>query len=192
MPLMPAPPMPTKWMRERSVKLVEHQRAPPSSSRRSAMSADGARGAPATAPPGPCAARRRAVGEQRREPRGEPLGRELVGADHLGAAGLREQPGVVHLVPLGDGERHEQRGAAGGADLGERDRAGPRDQQVARRHGAGHVVEEGDDLDVRGADARPRVGRPRLLQVARAGLVDDAERREARERAAPPPRASPR
>ena len=103
----------------------------------------------------PMAARRLPSASSSSRRAGEAVGGELVRRDHLGGAGLGEQAGVVHLVPLGDGQRHEQRGAAGGADLGEGDGAGARDQEVARRHGAGDVVEEGDDLDV-AARRRPR------------------------------------
>ena len=154
MPLMPAPPMPTKWMRERSVNWLKHQRR----SLRQLLEPVGDRGRGARAGQArgrraPIARQALAVGEQRGEQRA-PAAPAVTSppAQHLGGAGRRRAARALSTWcpwAMASGSSSEARPAA---QISARVmRAGARDEQVARGHGAGHVVEERHDLDLRRA-----------------------------------------
>ena len=64
------------------------------------------------------------------------------------------------------------RGASGGGDFRDGDRAGAADDQVGLGESLRHIREEGRHLRV---DFAPRIGRANGIIVALAGLVNDRE-----------------
>ncbi len=162
MPLMPAPPMPTKWTRLTLCFIAWRAGGrvrPPGASRRSCA---------ACAPRPPCAAGAR--GPARPATR-QPRGREVALQPHLGGATALEHPRVVDLVVVRRvRERDEQARDTHGRELRDRGRAAAADDDVRFGIAARDVV---DEWQAFGDDAGARVGIAQGVDVALAGLVRD-------------------
>jgi hypothetical protein len=162
MPLMPAPPMPTKWMCAEIDELVEHQPRPPQlfqpvGDRRHGARAGRAGGRPAHA------ARRARIGEElqaiaapsRSARRGGSRSTEVSTSPAPASA---RSAGVVPWWPpaMASGTSTDGRPAA---QISARVMAPARETtRWLAAIGAGHVVEERDDLHARSGRAPPLVG----------------------------------
>ena len=177
MPLMPAPPMPTKWTRLTLCFIAQASRARCTRRRRVAPR----RGARPCARP--CAiassdsrvhATRRSASRSRRELRLRNLHRR---------AGVDEKLRVGALL-VGDraGQRNDDRADADRGELGDRRRAAAADDEIGLGVARGDVVDERDAL---GVDAGVAVRGAQRVDVPLARLMDDVRprrRRQERER----------
>ena len=161
MPLMPAPPMPTKWMRERSVKRLNISALSPifveviGDVRRGAGTGERAGGAAH-------GSRRRSAREQPGDLLGQALGEES-SAEGITtappASTSRRALSIWCALAMASGTRTEGRPAA---QISAMVMAPAREtSEMARRHGAGHVVEEGHDVDAGSPAPACRIRRPR-------------------------------
>ena len=186
MPLIPAPPMPTKWMRERPAKLLEHHRpCPPrrraAAARATAGDAASARGGDpggGVAAPMPRAARHRRSAEERRRARRRAARRRSLDAraeQDFRRAGARRASGRCRPGgPAATANGRRTAGAAGGADLGDRHRAGAR-----RRRGRPRAIAPATSSRNGTTSTHPvrRRGTPAARRRPRASALDVAPRR---------------
>ena len=159
MPLMPAPPMPTKWMcltlcfMPSSLRRCRRRRPagsrPAGRARARPLPSRAAADDPATrASCASVAALSSACGQRER------------------GAGVDQEPRVGALV-VGDRtrQRHDQRADPGGGELGDGQRAGAADHEVGGGVARRHVVDEGHAL---ASTPAPRIGGAQRLDVLRA------------------------
>ncbi len=178
MPLMPTPPMATRWMC-RVLRNKFSRSSPPDSSagrrvsagcparssRSVAMSSAAASGRASAGRPAAIFASRTDRPAVRPRPRpGRPVAGRSSGST-TGRAGLRAVLGVAQLVVVrGVRKRHQHRRPAGGLKFRQGHGARPADHQVGSAQGAGHVVDVGHDLDPIGryaGEGRGHLGRVR-------------------------------
>ena len=176
MPLMPAPPMPTKWTRLTLCFIVAAPQAMQASATRSAASRR------ASLRPA-IGHREQRLARERREARGQPFGREIRLRDRERRAGSDEKLRVRALL-VGDRarQRHDDRGHAHGRELRDGDGAAAAEDDVGVGVVRRHVVDERHALR---RDAAPLVCGAQRVEMPRAGLMHDVRargRRHQRER----------
>ena len=165
MPLIPAPPMPTKWTRLTLCFIA----ASPARCRRRRR-APRRRGARPCARRSPSRAALRACTQ--RDASASASGVSSACGHHRRGARVDQEPRVRALL-VGDraGQRHDDRADADRGELGDRHRAAAADDEVGLRVARGHVV---DERDAFGVDAR--VARTRRAARRRAARRPDGRR----------------
>ena len=196
MPDMPMPPMPTKWIVPMSVPIAfimpawlrrERRAVTRGAERRADRDRRNAVADPLDQV-GEIARRMRTadrqsarrgiverdrVHRQRLDLPREHVGREVALRDRARAAGLDHLARVGGLVIVGRrGERDEDRGPPGRAQLGDGRRARPADHQMRVGELLGHVLDIGREL---GGNAELGILRANALDVVGAALLDDLQ-----------------
>ncbi len=179
MPLMPAPPMPTKCACRRPARRWKIIAAPPPAPRRGRRSPPRRPGAPAARAARPIGEERRPVGEETPDLGGEPLGSQLA----VGDDGRRAAPARADARSPPGGRRRARAARAASARPAAAISASViaparESTSVARRHRRRHVVDEGNDLDAGGARQRRAPERAALVEVPGAALVQHLELRQ--------------
>ena len=181
---MPAPPMPTKWMRLTLCFMRDRRAARCRRRRRDRRRRrlPTRRAACAIASSSRASTHASSCGER---VRGVELG--LRHHDRARRASTRKRAFARLLVGDRARQRHDDRADADRGELGDRERAAAADDEVGLRVARGHVVDERHAL---GVDAGLRVRGAQRVDVPLAGLMHDARaRRRAASSRAPPERA---
>ncbi len=178
MPLIPAPPMPTKWTR---LTLCFIARRP----ERDARVGDASRRVGARDLARGDRHREQRFARVRGEPLRQPLGRELRLRNLRRRARVDEELRVGALL-VGDraGQRHDDRADADRGELGDRRRAAAADDEIGFRVARGHVVDERDAL--RRRRRRRGMRRAQRVDVLLARLMHDPRPRARRAAARAP------
>jgi hypothetical protein len=106
-------------------------------------------------------------------------GREACFEQHGGGSLICQDFGVFALVVVGgQGERHQQRRLAGGAELGDGAGAGAGEDQIGLGEACRHVIEKRADLPPGGVSTGGGEGGVGFCEGARSGLVQDLQVRD--------------
>ena len=171
MPLIPIPPMPTKWMRRVRPSITLRPLGPARGrARRSPAAASGCASscAAATSPP-----RLAASARERRDAVRRAVAGQLALLDQLRRPGRDEDLGIDPLVIVGRGrQRNEDRRPGRRGQLGDRGGARTADDQIGELHLASHVEDE--RFDPR-REPGAAVAVPDGLEVALSCLMRDLQ-----------------